>query len=222
MPVRYLFFILVSSLLACNTSQKTCHYDGAPQTSYSSNVSSYPPHAKPGTCNSRCVIPSPVNIKADTVLVLDIEQEVPEEYISYDLVLKLEKEWVKKKTDNCLSSDPEDCYVLCLTSVPTKVSRVYSKVVNQTIGSSVKKIIIQEQLDYETNEVDIEWREVVCEASEIKYQEDLEAGLRGLGYEIDSDNRASFKKALLTYQLQNRLPIGNLDVETVQSLGIKI
>ncbi len=222
MNTKYLFLLLISSLIACNTSQRTYEYGGASLPPPPISSTDVPPPARPGTCNAKCIIPSPFDMKTDTVLVLAADEPVPEEYMSYEAALYMEKKWVKKKSTNCTSSNPDDCLIWCLTSEPTKVAQVYSKIITNSDGDSDQKIVVQEHLDHEAKEVTTEWREVLCQTQIGKYQADITMALTGLGYEIVPDNQNSFKKALLTYQLSNRLPLGNLDTETVRSLGIEL
>ena len=71
-----------------------------------------------------------------------------------------------------------------------------------------------------------EWREVVCDKEVDKnFIIDLQSKLMKKGYlnQIDYQKNsvgAKLKKALINYQRENNLPVGNMDMETLASLGI--
>ncbi len=69
-----------------------------------------------------------------------------------------------------------------------------------------------------------EWREVVC-SSDVTTDlvRSVQAALKAKGYNpgpVDNVMGAATKSALVQYQKDNGLPVGNLDFETLRSLGI--
>jgi hypothetical protein len=70
-----------------------------------------------------------------------------------------------------------------------------------------------------------EWREVMCNEKVDGYTvRQIQAALTAAGYDpgpADNVMGARTKAALTKYQKDKGLPIGNLDVETLKSLGVK-
>ena len=70
-----------------------------------------------------------------------------------------------------------------------------------------------------------DWKEVVCQIDVTKrFYRNIQIALieSGFGDGIIPDGKISrdTKEALLAYQLSNELPIGSLDVETLNHLGV--
>ena len=72
-----------------------------------------------------------------------------------------------------------------------------------------------------------DWREVVCD-SEITVEliRSVQKALIARGYNVGpagADNKIGkdTKDALMKYQKDNNLPVGQLDIETLKSLGVR-
>ena len=72
-----------------------------------------------------------------------------------------------------------------------------------------------------------DWREVVCDTDvTTDLVRRVQAALKTRGYDIgpagtDNIMGADTKAALVKFQKENSLPIGNLDFETLKALGVK-
>lgn len=221
---RTLFLFCCCSLYAFQ-----CHFGGPDRLSTSrslrtQNIDSDRPN-EPGKCYAKCLMPDQQkSVTIDSIAmftgkdssgIMFAERVIQEE-------LKGTK-WVKKKADrNCLSADPDDCLVWCLVE-------------NNTPEVKVKYLADTSQTDeweYQDYTVDVitqsggysEWQEVICEKDidELFYT-DLKNALQLRGYATDTETNdfsAIDKKALIKFQEDNGMPIGQLDLITLSTLGL--
>ncbi len=180
---------------------------------------------KNGDCNAKCLIPDQV-------------ERYYEEYIAYtgneleedvDVVVKkietkpATSKWIKKKADkNCLSADPDDCLVWCLVEIPAQYKNY--KILLDTTQSKNFEIRTIEYEEIIKPGGFTEWRAVLCESEittsrVIQIQEILES--KGL-YEEEIHGRIDkyTREALVAFQKENNLPVGQLDYETLDVLGV--
>jgi hypothetical protein len=72
-----------------------------------------------------------------------------------------------------------------------------------------------------------EWREILCDSKVTNYTiSQIQEALIAKGYNVgdagaDNVMGSATRNALIKYQRDNKLPVGNLNMETLQSLGIK-
>ena len=70
-----------------------------------------------------------------------------------------------------------------------------------------------------------EWKQVICENDITKpIVDQIQNALRDLGYYNEDNNNkldSKTKSALTDFQRENRLPIGQLDYETLDVLGVR-
>jgi hypothetical protein len=131
--------------------------------------------------------------------------------------------WVKKKADKkCLSANPDDCLVWCLVDVVTdEKSILYLKDTTATDAFVIQEV----EFESVVSERQAEWVEVVCE-------NDIDAGLImnlcasliTSGYDPGSCEGKfsnSIKSALRELQEENGLPIGSLNIATLDFLEIE-
>ena len=133
--------------------------------------------------------------------------------------------WVKRKADsNCLSQNPDDCLVWCLVERPAYEYSINfdGKYSDLTFLPWLSKEVIEEELE---NGMSAVWLPVLD-------KDDLEYGqfkriLKKLkkkkylprNHEKKITNQ--FIQALHLYQKDNGLPIGNLNLETLDDFDIK-
>ncbi len=204
---------------------------------------------------------------------------VPAKYetsTSQELVSAASGKWVrKKKAPNCLSANPEDCYVLCWEEIPAvyrtnsqsvmvsperydtiytdakyttvKVqqlatpARVEEEYVPPVYKTVTKKVLAncggatttytEPVYKTETKKVLVstgsfgEWTEVVC-AGDVNTSlvSKVQEALNARGYDVgtvDGAMGARTRSALAKFQQDNGLPIGNMNIATLQALGVK-
>lgn len=178
--------------------------------------------SKPGACYAKAKMPDRAVEVGDALYLFtgdvnntDVEIE------EIEIVTQIAgTKWVKKKADkNCLSANPDDCLVWCLVDVPSE-SENYTVVVD-TSATDQYEVFYRTEVVKGSPE---EWIEVVCEE---KITKDLISQLQSALFAMDlyvgstngvMDNR--LMDALAKYQSLNQLPIGHLDFETLDSLGI--
>ncbi len=151
------------------------------------------------------------------------EEEVELETVVLE-VAPPKTEWIKKKADkNCLSKDPDDCLVWCLVEVPAeteefKVLKDKTKSDNYTVKSYTATVLVRKG-GY------TEEKEVLCEhkiTPEIIKQ--VRSALKKRGYPSGVKSKKinpRLKSALTKYQQANKLPVGQLDLETLEKLNIE-
>ncbi len=129
--------------------------------------------------------------------------------------------WEKRKEDtNCLSVNPDDCFVWCNIEVLlTKAIRI----VKDT--TYTKDFVLQsfaEKKHYEKNET--EWIEIICDEKitpslVMKIQEKLKWNKLYKG-ELNGNIDEDTKQAVSAFQRMNKLPVGPLNIESLDVLGI--
>ncbi len=195
---------------------------------------------------------------------------------SKELVSGASGKWVrKKKAPNCLSANPEDCYVLCWEEIPAqyrnnstrilvegeRIDTTYTEAKYTTIKTQrlveparveeeyvppvyktvTKKVLVNcggatttySEAKYKTvtNKVLVsqgtftEWTEVVC-AGDVSSSliTQVQTALNSRGYDAgtaDGVMGARTRAALAKFQQDNGLPLGNLNISTMQALGVR-
>lgn len=242
----------------------------------------YPEWAVPGKCYARCtspdqyeykeeqVIDKPASFKIekipakyetvyDTMIVKEAYKKVIPVPAVFDivteqkLVSEASKRWVKGKGDvNCLSQNPADCEVWCLTEVPAVYKTVTRKVekepatTREEMVPAVVKVVPRKKLVEAAveNKIEIpatyktvmkktlvskggvqEWKEVLCQqdVSDMKVKA-IQTALIREGYDPgtpDNQMGPKTKEALVKFQQDKGLPVGNLNMETLKALGIE-
>jgi len=178
-----------------------------------------------GKCFAKCLIQDQYEERQESFPIYSNIENV--DHTIERIVLKPgTTKWVKKKVDkNCLSVDPNDCLVWCLTEVGAVKKEIKVPVHPATAG----------EVSYETYEIKkliqkggtTEWFEVVC-ADDIS--EDLvskiQYALLHEGHQINEEEYNIFgketKAAFVQYQRENGLPVGQMDFETLKALGISV
>jgi hypothetical protein len=191
--------------------------------------------SEPGKCYAKCLVSNTINKK--TYLYHQpigfIPSPTKSKVVIINVIEERRQEWVKKRASkDCESSDPEDCLVWCLVDVPPLLDTIYlvkedEKFINNYLANPenfiTKSVVTSELLNVGGY---TEWQEVLCGDSPI-YNETIikvKTALARYDYEISSEEgfNRNTKANLVAYQKDNHLPIGNLDMKTLESLGIEI
>jgi len=180
---------------------------------------------EPGKCFAKCLIPDLYEEIVIDSMAMYTGQDSSNIMFAERMLQEARKgtKWVKKKADReCLSKDPNDCLVWCL--VEEDVETVTIKYLADTSQT--------DEWEYQTITKDVfvesggytEWKEVICENKiDDWFYEKLKSALDSRGYDMDLYNKgfsAKEKVILKKFQKDNGLPIGQLDVETLEALGI--
>ena len=183
-------------------------------------------YGEPGRCYAKSYMP-------------DVTNEIEEEYFVYtgvapgnfDLyheekiaIYPAHQRWEKRKADGeCQSKDPEECLVWCLVEIPEKF--VELKIVKDTSVTDNYQVTKIRRIEISEKGGHTEWKEVLCPDDVTEdIQDRIKNRLLQEGHLTESqlsDDQA-FKEALREYQRLNVLPIGQYDMETLLSLGIKV
>lgn len=180
---------------------------------------------KPGSCYAKCFIPNKYETETLSYAKYtgDKNDDPNVEKIVVQEGVKTTR-WVKKKADkNCLSSNPDDCLVWCL--VEDVEDEIVRFAVKDTTLTTDFIWIEEEKKNLVSKGGFTEWREVVC-ANELssKFYENITSALIENGFQLNPLNNSAsqeFKAALIKYQENNYLPVGQIDFETLQSLNIE-
>lgn len=193
------------------------------------------------------------------------------------LIKEASTKWVMKKDKNCMSADPNDCFVACYEEIPEQYTTYTHRVLKTPATTKTveipakyktitKKVLVtpattkQVEIPAQytnvsqsllkngpvTNVVEIpqqtktitkrvldkqgeysDWREVLCgnkftasvnrQIQRALIAKGYDIGVHGVDDIIGKDTRA----ALMQFQRDNGLPVGNLNLETLDALGVK-
>jgi hypothetical protein len=210
-----LAFLILVVFANCKTNKRG-RYKPSVQSSY-----------QDGRCYSKCLMPEkhePDTIEYPVFIGDENEENVDIEIVQVVMRPKTQM-WVKKQSDrNCLSPDPNDCATMCLMEVPEVIRDVKVLIdTTQTQNYQIQRIYVQKVIK---NGGYWEWREVLCEQNiTTSVIEHIQKSLIEKGYfegkatmKFDKNTRSSIVK----FQRENNLPIGNLDFETLDVLGVPI
>jgi len=193
------------------------------------------------------------------------------------LVSEASTRWTMKKDKNCMSADPNDCFVACYEEVPERYTTYTSSVLKTpattrtvdvpaeyktmtkrvlkspattqsvdvpAVYKTVTKRVLKTPATTRETPTDAayktitkrqlvkageysDWREVLCDNKVTNYTiRQIQQALIDAGYDVgaagaDNVMGADSRAALMQYQKANNLPVGNLNIETLQKLGIK-
>lgn len=180
---------------------------------------------KSGKCYAKCLIQDSIDVWTENVFLFLGEDNLDTNIEDYEIVITPAiSEWIKTKSDrNCLSGNPEDCLIWSYIERPAEIETIMI-----VIDTSLTKEFVE--MEIEQSELVkaggfTEWREVVCNADlNSKLIERISLALKEKGFYPDNPKRdkanSLFKNSLVAYQKYFNLPIGQVDFETLRSLGI--
>ena len=220
-------FILIGALLtlmisACIPSSQRVYSSGSTLNRTGPTTAQPPmPNAKPGSCYAKAMAPDN-HITETTSLSIytgdtsDTDTNVESRTI---ILSPYSQKWVKKKANgNCQSKNPDDCLVWCLVEVP-QVEETVDVVIDTTLTADYEIKEFTKIIEY--NEGETIWTEVVCESNLRPVLDQVSTRLVELMYlPAPTDSKDEVLSALKSYQLENRVPSGSLNFETLDLLGI--
>ncbi len=128
--------------------------------------------------------------------------------------------WVKKSSEGCMSENPEDCMVWCAVDVPAQTETVLvlkdETQSDQFEQKSIKNYVLKK------NARD-DFIEVLCEKQITKNViTQIQRALKPKGFNAGNSGNTDkqFYEGLVEFQNANNLPIGKLDIQTMELLGI--
>jgi len=133
------------------------------------------------------------------------------------------QKWKKKKIDNCISTNPNDCFVYCKIDVPETKESYY--IVTDTTKTKDYELKPIHQITNIKKKGYQDWVEVVCESDATsKLYKDIAFKLITLNY-LSPDANLSMRskdihKALNKFAKDNGLPYGNLNIIVLEKLGV--
>lgn len=216
-------FIILSTSLLLNSCSSMLGVSDEDDSQVYRSYSNRPADA--GKCYAKCLIQDQYETYEEELMVYTGSDTNVEGIELQTVVFRPATTiWEKKPNPNCKSRNPNDCLVWCMVDIP-EISEDYY-VVKDTNHIKAYKIEVVNYKELVKSGGFTEWREVVCEAdiSERLYT-DIQLALKAKGYGegIVPDgmiNRIT-KEALVKYQKENGLPVGSLDYETLDTLGVR-
>ncbi len=178
-------------------------------------------------CYAKCLIPDQYEFFITPIFEY-IGDDFESSNVEYGSILieDASSKWVRKGVDKrCKSSNPEDCLVWCLVEGEAEYYQFYE--VLDTALTEDYKITEIESRELISHGGYTEWKEVLCDNHiTSEFYQDLQAALIDFGYisEIEKSDDPGFspsvKAALVKFQKKNSLPVGQLDFETLDYLGV--
>jgi hypothetical protein len=190
-----------------------------------------------GKCFFNCKIPIKREVKFSTKFIYtgsDFENPYVEKKITEmrkELTSPASTKWLKKAgNQNCLSQDPNDCLVWCLVDVPAQYRYVAESTEYIVLDTSKVKEFevlttkIEPPLEPKYYEKSTE---VLCKENITKELiKAVEQKLIEDGYELKLSNKqkltSNTEEALEAFQEEYNLPIGKLNISTLENMGINV
>jgi len=187
-----------------------------------------PNGSEPGKCYAKCLAPIQLGPGAiDFPVYIGNDQSIIQYYVKDTslVISKPQKNWVKQKDENCISTVPADCFTWVLNESGGEYLEVKNFLIDKTVTSDYEMKSVEAD-NVKLSEGFTEWFEIVCADKVTSYMVNKIRGkLSQAGFNInDTDYNGSLgkdtKQALINYQKEHDLPVGNLDRKTMEHLGI--
>lgn len=180
-----------------------------------------------GKCFGKCLFMDHYEVTEESYISYDgnEEEENVDVELQYPLVHPSGCKWVRaKEGNNCYLINPDDSLLWCLLEYPMTIKT--NKVLLDTTQSSNYHIETYKAFRNVTNKGPyIAWKEIVCEADRTielikEVQTALDDAVNSKG-SINGIFNQDWKNALVDYQYKFKLPLGQLDKETMAHLGLQ-
>mgnify|MGYP000250168531 CR=1 FL=1 len=171
---------------------------------YDVNLQEYSPNTESEKCYVECAKPITTAEIELAVYTGDAKSKTVELRSMELLIGPSTPKWVKKKSDNCTSSNPKDCIIWCLVEMPTLEEVKIVVDTKQTENFYIHKVSADELMEMGC---DFVWKTALCEAnitSDIVQQ--VQNVLRTEGYYKGEGSGLLDKKtkrALIKFQKRN-------------------
>jgi len=227
LPFLFVISFLVLGLAACNTTNRVTEYSGSTVKLNSPRQVDPTMPTGPG-CYAKCLIADKFESSSEVHYEYTGDNFNQEGIEKRRIIIQeaTEGKWVKKKADkNCLSANPDDCLVWCLVKQDEEYIDLYEVVDTNTIKEfKVSKIDITKLTEQGGH---TEWKQVVCDNQITNnLSQNIQIALvdRGYIYTVVKGKRFNpeTKAALIKFQRDNALPVGQLDYETLEALGVEL
>jgi hypothetical protein len=211
-------FLLLLCLSACSVLRQS-----SDNIEYDSDGVVEQPKMTNGKCYAKAMIPDQYETSATRYPIytgLGVPDGVEEKTLTLS---PASTKWVKKSDKNCHSADPNDCLVWCLVEVPAEQKTML-------LVKDTNKIKSFEMRPFEKRSLAkaggvTEMVEILCDKDEnAKLYHDISTALTSRGYlkapqEFKND---ALQAALVQFQKDKGLPVGNMNILTLNSLGVNI
>lgn len=220
---RIFYFIVIISFCQCKIS----HYKPFEEPVNNNTRKKFVPTGGEGKCFAKCLIMDEFEMRSKEIIVFTGDETLEDVDLDYRKVITKQKrnKWIKKKANrNCLSSNPDDCLVWCVVEELEESEKI--KILVDTTQSKNFEI---RKIAYEVVKQKgglTEWRPTLCKEDQTEsIVAQIQNSLIEYGYydgEITNSIDAATKAGLVKFQKDYQLPVGNLDLETLDVLGVVI
>lgn len=218
--VLTIFISCLFFLNSCVTQQSPTN-----KLASSSDYLDLPPNAVVGKCYAKCL--NPLIFEEYTTQYIVYTGKEPIEKVGYVLkkieVMPAHQIAKKQRIPNCHSTGIDDCIAITLVEKPAEFIQL--KVLTdttQTPNYEIRNIIAKRLIQNATNP---DWEEILCEKKITeKVINSIRTALSEKGYQFTSQQLqidSEVKSALLDFQKKNQLPKGNLNIKTLDALGVE-
>lgn len=183
---------------------------------------------EPGKCFAKCTIPEKHEyFEISYPIYIGDEHEIVSSILDTILVNKYEEKfsgtrWIKKRRPNCKYKNSDDCLVWCLENINFKPE--YAVIVIDTTKTEdyiIESFTITKSIKQGGFE---EWKEVLCKDKLTEYLiRQIQQQLMNNNFYFEAINGhldKETKAALTNFQIENDLPIGQVDFETLDILEV--
>jgi hypothetical protein len=176
------------------------------------------PSQEAGKCYAKCNSGVSYTIETFAEYLGDKRVGSIEEY-TIDLEPNQTIEKKKGVKSKCYDPSSEDCFLWETIDISDEESVTFWIVADTSVVKNFKMTTLKI-----TKSKGIEWREVLCESNcTPTVIEEIYQKLTALGYYCGKQKSlisSDFKNALIKYQIKNNLPVGQLNIETLNQLKI--
>lgn len=221
MKKRSFFTILTVFMVFLNG----CVTQPSTNTANSGSNFDLPPNAVPGKCYAKCLNP-PILEEYTTQYIVYTGNE-PIEKIGYEVktieVVPAHQIVEKQRIPDCYSTAEDGCMSKVLVNKPAEFIKL--KILTdttQTPNYELKNVVAKRLVENASSQ---NWEEILC-ANKVteKIVNSIRTVLSEKGYQFTSQQLqidSEVKSALLDFQKKNSLPQGNLNLKTLDALGVE-
>lgn len=205
-------------LNSCVTQQST-------NTANSGSNFDLPPNAVPGKCYAKCLNP-PILEEYTTQYIVYTGNE-PIEKIGYEVktieVVPAHQIFEKQRIPDCYSTAEDGCISKVLVTKPAEFIKLKLLTdTTQTPNYEIRSIVAKRLVENASSQ---NWEEILC-ANKVteKIINSIRTALSEKGYQFTSQQPqidSEVKSALLDFQKKYNLPQGNLNLKTLEALGVE-
>lgn len=167
-------------------------------------------------CVEQLLVPNNLSEDQHSIAVYTGKDDNPDHTVRRSIITQPSTvKWAKKRIEDCESDNEDDCFTW--ERVKQEEETIDTIVVLDTLNQTDYRNMV---ITFDKRDrLHSEYRRVICvEDFSNRTKKELREALDKVGYRVNSDEAILY--AVREYQFDNRLPVGGLDAETLEHLGL--